>query len=209
MNRRECLHLLTGLAGAALASEARAQAAEPKAIPTIEPPDPNPEVPSFKLPPKSCDTHTHIFGPAARYPYSPNRPYNTADAPLEAFRSVHEKIGVERCVIVNATVHGTDNRVANVNDEMSDKELAALDKDGICGCRFAFLKRLGGVGDMGKFQRIVHRIAELGWRVDVYFEPGTIGEFAPILSALPTSYVIDHMGTTLAAKGLEDAAFEA
>lgn len=92
------MHLLTGLAGAALASEARAQAAEPKAMPTIAPPDPNPRTPSFKLPPKSCDSHTHIFGPASRYPFSDKRPYNTANAPLEMFRSVHEKIGVERCV---------------------------------------------------------------------------------------------------------------
>jgi hypothetical protein len=113
MNRRECLHLLSGLAGAAWSvSEARAQAQEQfkeqlRPIPTIDPPDPNPKRPEFKLPPKSCDTHTHIFGPANRYPFAPNRPYNTADAPLETFRSLHEKIGVERCVIVNATVHGT------------------------------------------------------------------------------------------------------
>ena len=40
------------------------------------------------------------------YPFAPNRPYNTADAPLEAFRSVHEKIGAERCVIVNADDFG-------------------------------------------------------------------------------------------------------
>lgn len=59
MDRRECLHLLTGLAGAALASEARGQSAEPKAIPTIAPPDPNPKTPSFKLPAKSCDSHTY------------------------------------------------------------------------------------------------------------------------------------------------------
>jgi predicted TIM-barrel fold metal-dependent hydrolase len=224
MNRRECLHLLTGLAGASLASEACGQAAEPKTMPTIAPPDPNPKTPSFKLPPKSCDSHTHIFGPASRYPFSEKRPYNTADAPLETFRGVHEKIGVERCVIVNATVHGTDNRVvtdaiaqsegaykgiANVSDEMAEKELATLDKGGICGCRFAFLKRLGGVGDMTKFQRIVHRVAELGWHIDVYFEPGTITEFAPILTALPTPYVIDHMGTVQAGKGLDDPGFTA
>ena len=60
MNRRECLHLLTGLAGAALANEARAQGVEPKVMPTITPPDPNPKIPSFKLPAKSCDSHTHI-----------------------------------------------------------------------------------------------------------------------------------------------------
>jgi predicted TIM-barrel fold metal-dependent hydrolase len=68
---------------------------------------------------------------------------------------------------------------------MSDKELEALNHGGIRGCRFAFLKRLGGVGDMAKFNRIVHRVAELGWHVDVYFEPGTVGEFASILSAIP------------------------
>jgi 2-pyrone-4,6-dicarboxylate lactonase len=56
---------------------------------------------------------------------------------------------------------------------------------------------------MNKFNRIVHRVAELGWHVDVYFESGTIGEFAPILN------VIDHMGTTLAAKGLDNPSFRA
>lgn len=229
MNRRECVRMLTGVAGAAiLGPEARGQtnpAGEaPKPIPTIAPPDPNPKIPDFKLPPKSCDTHTHIFGPASNYPFAPNRPYDPPEAPLEAFRALHEKIGVERCVIVNATVHGTDNRVvtdaiaqsggaykgiANVNDEMSDKELESLDKAGIRGCRFAFLKRLGGVGDMIRFNRIVHRVADLGWHIDVYFEPGTIGDFAELLSSLPASYVIDHMGTTLAAKGLDDPSFKA
>ena len=220
--------MLAGSAGATLFvarahGQAGPQAAEPaKILPTIAAPDPDPRIPAFKLPPKSCDTHTHIFGPASLYPFSANRPYNPPEAPLDAFRAVHEKIGVERCVIVNATVHGTDNRVvtdaiaqskgayrgiANVSDDMSDKELEDLDKAGIRGCRFAFLKRLGGVGDMGKFNRIVRRVAGLGWHIDVYFEPGTIGEFAPILTALPAPYVIDHMGTTLAAKGLDDPGF--
>src|SRR5580692_1793884 len=155
MDRRECFRLLTGVAGAALwASQARGQGntpapQAPKTIPTIDPPDPNTEIPEFKLPTKSCDCHTHIFGPASRYPFAPNRPYNAPDAPLEAFRAVDAKIGVERCVIVNAAPHGTDNRVvtdaiaqsggacrgiANVSDEMSDKDLADLDKAGIRGC---------------------------------------------------------------------------
>ncbi len=225
MNRRECLSMLAAAGGAALTRGARAQGGEPpNTAPTIAPPDPNPKRPDFKLPPKSCDTHTHIFGPASRYPFAANRPYNAPEAPLEAFRALHEKIGVERCVIVNATVHGTDNRVvtdaiaqsggaykgiANISDGISDEDLAELDKGGIRGCRFAFLKRLGGVGEMGKFNRIVHRVAEIGWHVDVYFEPGTVGEFVPLLRGLPTTYVIDHMGTVQAAKGLDDPAFKA
>src|SRR5260370_6328326 len=187
MNRREYLRMLAGLAGAAaMASEARGQSEAPKPIPSIAPPDPNTKIPDFKLPPKSCDTHTHIFGPASRYPFAANRPYNPLEAPLEAFRAVHEKIGVERCVIVNATVHGTDNRVvtdaiaqsggaykgiANVNDEMSDQELEGLDRGGIRGCRFAFLKRLRGGGDMGKFHRLVHPLARLGRHLHPLFRP--------------------------------------
>ena len=88
------------------------------------------------------------------------------------FRALHEKIGVQRAVIVNATLHGFDNRVvtdaiaqsdgkyrgvANINSAMSDADLLSLDKAGIRGCRFAFLKRLGGVGDMNAFKRLVDR----------------------------------------------------
>jgi predicted TIM-barrel fold metal-dependent hydrolase len=140
------------------------------------------------------------------------------------FRALHEKIGVERAVIVNATLHGFDNRVvtdaiaqsdgkykgiANINGAMSDADLLALDKAGIRGCRFAFLKRLGGVGDMNAFKRLVDRAAAIGWHVDIYLEQGTIREFIPILTALPTTYVIDHMGTISAAKGLDDPEFKA
>jgi 2-pyrone-4,6-dicarboxylate lactonase len=137
---------------------------------------------------------------------------------------VHDAIGVERAVIVNATVHGFDNRVvtdaiaqsggrykgvANINNAMSDDELAALGKAGIRACRFAFLKRLGGVGDMKVFRTLVDRVATIGWHVDIYLEAGTIQEFVPILKALPVTYVIDHMGTISAAKGLDDPDFKA
>jgi hypothetical protein len=80
--------------------------------PTIPPPDPNTRTPKFELPKLSCDTHCHIFGPGAKYPYAPDRSYTPPDAPLEDFRALHAKLGVERAVIVNASVHGTDNTVA-------------------------------------------------------------------------------------------------
>src|SRR3974390_3015578 len=107
MNRRECLSILAAFAGPATCARGVNAQGGPaqRAIVTIDPPDPNPKVPAFKLPSKSCDTHTHIFGPWSRYPFAANRPYNAPEAPLEAFRALHERIGVERCVIVNATVH--------------------------------------------------------------------------------------------------------
>ena len=224
MLRRQMLAAMAGLGLAGLPAAPALRAAEEPRIPTIPGPDPNPRTPAFKAPPGSIDTHTHIFGPAAVYPFSPTRPYSPPDAPLDAFRALHQKIGVDRAVIVNATVHGFDNRVvtdaiaqsggrykgvANVNSAMSDAELFALGKAGICACRFAFLKRLGGVGDMSVFRTLVDRVAAIGWHVDVYLEAGTIREFVPILKALPVTYVIDHMGTIGAAKGVDDPEFKA
>ena len=223
MLRRNVLTVMAGL-GLAGVMVGSSRAAEETRIPTIPGPDPNTRTPTFKAPAGSIDTHTHIFGPAAVYPFSPKRPYTPPDAPLEAFRALHQKIGLERAVIVNATVHGFDNRVvtdaiaqsggsykgvANINNSMSDTDLAALGKAGICACRFAFLKRLGGVGDMNVFRTLVDRVAAIGWHVDIYLEAGTIREFVPVLKALPVTYVIDHMGTISAAKGLDDAEFKA
>ncbi len=104
---------------------------------------------------------------------------------------------------------GNYKGIANINAQMSDAELAALGKAGIRGCRFAFLRRLGGVGDIKVFRALVDRVAAIGWHVDVYLEAGTIREFVPILKALPVTYVIDHMGTISAAKGLDDPEFKA
>ena len=62
--------------------------------PTIPGPDPDTRIPKFALPPLACDAHCHIFGPAARYPYAPDRPYTPPDAGLDDFRALHRKLGV-------------------------------------------------------------------------------------------------------------------
>ena len=191
-------------------------------IPDILPPDPDTRTPRFRLPANACDAHTHIFGPDSKYPYAAKRPYTPHDAGLDAFRSLHGRLGTQRCVIVNATPHGYDNTVvtdaiaeregrylgiANVHDRMSDKELEALGRAGIRGCRFTFLSRLGGAPDMAAFHRIVDRIKPLGWHVDLYLEADGLAAFVPILEKLPIAYVIDHMGRPDAGKGLDQPGF--
>src|SRR5205807_3927008 len=66
--------------------------------------------PRFKLPPGACDAHNHVFGPAAKFPYAPERRYTPEDAPKEALAALHALLGVERAVIVQASCHGKDNR---------------------------------------------------------------------------------------------------
>ncbi|MGB9327193.1 MAG: hypothetical protein WCB47_15180, partial [Pseudolabrys sp.] len=45
--------------------------------------------PRFRLPPGSCDAHCHVFGPAAKFPYAPNRRYTPTDAPKEMLAALH------------------------------------------------------------------------------------------------------------------------
>jgi predicted TIM-barrel fold metal-dependent hydrolase len=187
-------------------------------------PDPNTRTPKFKAPPLTCDSHTHIFGPGDKYPYAPNRSYTPPDAPLEMFAALHEKIGVERAVIVNASVHGTDNRVAldaiavsggryravaNLDDHITEKELQQLHDGGFRGCRFNFVRHLGGVPDLKVFERVLAMIAPLHWHVDLHFDAIDLPEYAPMLRKLPVAYTIDHMGRVKAAEGLEQKPFQA
>src|SRR3989337_1080693 len=65
----------------------------------------------FKPPPLACDSHCHVFGPAATFPYDPNAAYVPADAPFEGLQALHERLGLQRAVIVHASCHGSDMRV--------------------------------------------------------------------------------------------------
>lgn len=192
--------------------------------PTILAPDPSLRSPAFKLPRNACDSHCHIFGPHALYPYADGRSYTPHDAPLADFRKLHRVLGVDRAVIVNATCHGRDNRVvtdaiaesegaflgvANVDQGFTDREFETLNEQGIRGCRFTFVRRLGAAPALDAFQRIVQRIRPLGWHVDLYFEAQDIPEFVPMLRALPIPYVIDHMGGVRAGAAHDATAFAA
>jgi 2-pyrone-4,6-dicarboxylate lactonase len=190
--------------------------------PTIPGPVSNPKIPDFKLPPLACDAHTHIFGPGDKYPYAPERSYTPPDAPLAAFQALHKRLGIGRAVIVNATVHGTDNRVAldaiavsdgryrgvaNIDGTITEQGIGALHSGGFRGCRFNFVRHLGGVPDMNVFHRIVAMIAPLNWHVDLHFDAIDLPDYAPVLAKLPVRYTIDHIGRVKAADGLDQPPF--
>jgi 2-pyrone-4,6-dicarboxylate lactonase len=81
MHRRDVLAAMASLGLTNVIGSRIAQAADEPAIPAIAGPDLNTIPPKFRAPAGSVDTHTHIFGPAAVYPFSPKRPYSPPDAP--------------------------------------------------------------------------------------------------------------------------------
>jgi 2-pyrone-4,6-dicarboxylate lactonase len=175
-------------------------------------------------PAQACDAHCHVFGPADRFPYAPDRRYTPEDAPKEALAALHARLDLTRAVVVQASCHGTDNRamldciasdpqryrgVAIVDDTFIEKDYAALDAGGVRGVRFNFVKHLGGAPDLAVFNRVIERIRPLGWHVVLHLDAPDIEALSPMVAALPVTAVIDHMGRTPARDGVAQKPFQA
>ena len=191
---------------------------------SCQPPDPDTHRPRFHLPASACDAHCHVFGPAGRFPYAPDRSYTPPDAPKENLAALHRLLGIERAVIVQASCHGSDNRatldaiahsggryrgIAIIDETITDKDYAALHAGGMRGVRFNFVKHLGGRPDMRLFQRTLERIQPMGWHLVLHLDAADIVELAPLLRGLKLPFIIDHMGRVKAEAGLEQAPFRA
>jgi 2-pyrone-4,6-dicarboxylate lactonase len=180
---------------------------------------PNPSKPAYRPPPGAVDAHCHVFGPEARFPYAPERKYTPCDAPKERLFALRDFLGLDKNVIVQASCHSKDNRamldaleasanrakgVAFVGEEITDAELKAMDRAGVRGVRFNFVRRLVDVTPRDVLERIAARVAPLGWHIVVYFEMPDLPDFEPFFTSLPTTVVVDHMGGPNVRKGVDD-----
>ena len=184
---------------------------------------PNPSKPAYTPPPGAVDAHCHVFGPAAVFPYAPERKYTPCDAPKEKLFALRDFLGFSRNVIVQATCHGSDNRalvdalqssggkakgVATVKADVTDAELEALNAAGVRGVRFNFLKRLVDFTPREVLLRVAEKIAPLGWHVVIYFEAPDLEELEPFFTSLPTDIVVDHMGRPDVSLGTDHPQFK-
>ena len=138
--------------------------------------------------------------------------------------ALHAHLGIERAVIVQASCHGADNAdmldciasdpkryrgVAIVNDRFTDKEFDALDRGGVRGVRFNFVKHLGGAPDMAVFNRIIDRIKGRGWHVVLHIDAPDVVALSDVMRNLPLPFVVDHMGRVPSAAGVDQAPLRA
>ena len=185
-------------------------------------PHPAPATPRFILPQGAVDAHCHVFGPAAVFPFAPERKYTPGDAGKEALFALRDHLGFTRNVIVQATCHGADNRalvdacqaaggrargVATVRRTISDDDLTRLHDAGVRGVRFNFVKRLVDVTPADELLEIATRVARFGWHVVVYFEAQDLPDLRDLFAALPTIVVVDHMGRPDVSKPVDGPEF--
>jgi predicted TIM-barrel fold metal-dependent hydrolase len=195
----------------------------PAGLPPLEPTRPK------VLPPSNaCDTHAHVFGPAARFPYADDRSYTPPDAPLAKYLAMLDAVGFDRGVLVQGSAHGRDNSamldalarqpdrlrgVAVADEAVSSETLRRWNDLGVRGLRFNHFFRDGqlhyrGGVPLAAAQTLAPVMAELGWHLQLWIDvkdlPGTI----PVLKAFRLPVVIDHMGRTDARAGIRTDGFQ-
>jgi len=171
--------------------------------------NPAPSLPELRLPKNATDAHVHVFGPHAVFPFAPDRQVTPQDAPKEALFAMHEKMGIERCVIVQSALHGQDNRVledalrarpgrylgvALLPTHVSDAELKRLAALGVRGVRFNFMAHLGKPED--SIEQIIdftHRLKPVGMHLQVHFQSQLIHDLSLHFKKSAVPVVIDHM----------------
>ncbi|SAL02947.1 2-pyrone-4,6-dicarboxylate hydrolase [Caballeronia pedi] len=180
---------------------------------------------TFRVPDGTTDCHCHIFDPE-HFPYSPKRRYTPPPATVNDLRQFHKAIGVQRTVLVQPSVYGTDNSclldalkqlgqasrgIAVINKSFSAQQIDDLLGAGVRGVRINL--------EVGKdrnseeaYRRLMETVETLRGRqavVQVFAALEVISSLAPQIQAQPHQVVLDHFGFAKAAKGPEQEGFTA
>jgi len=184
--------------------------------------------PKVAPPPDACDTHAHVFGPAARFPYADDRSYTPPDAPLEKYLGMLDAIGFARGVLVQGSAHGRDNSamldaparrpdrlrgVAVADADVTPVTLREWHRLGVRALRFNHFFRDGqlhyrGGVPLSAAQTLAPVMAELGWHLQLWIDVKDLPETIPVLRSFGLPVVIDHMGRTDARAGTATAGFQ-
>jgi predicted TIM-barrel fold metal-dependent hydrolase len=173
-----------------------------------------------------CDCHTHVFPPAADFPFAAGRHYTPDLASIDSLHAMHRAIGVERVVIVHPSPYGADNAcllwalqtigasargVAVIDDETPKDTLAALHAVGVRGTRLNL--ETVGQNDPAVAQqqllRTAQQVAPFGWHIQIFTNLGVIAALHDTIMQSPTPVVIDHFGRLKANGALDQSGFDA
>jgi len=181
-----------------------------------QPPGPI-STPHNKAPEGATDTHFHIFGPVDRYPLSPRRLYNPCLSTVSEYRKLAQAVGIERMVIVQASIYGTDNScmidaieefgsacargIAVVDETVQERDIAYLHSKGVRGIRF---NAITGVTPLELLPKIAALIEPFGWHIQLWIKAERLLAISNLLKNFPVDIVLDHMAQVPLDRGLND-----
>jgi D-galactarolactone isomerase len=175
-------------------------------------------VPRVPIPADACDCHHHIYD--AKYPAHASATLLPSDATVADYRKLKRRLGHRRNVVVQPSTYGTDNRllidslkafgpssrgVVVVDTQISDHELEQMTAAGVRGVRFNLSFLVGITVEM--LEPVAHRVAPLGWHIQVNGTADRLLAVREQLLRLPTPLVIDHMGQLPPPDGVKHPGF--
>ena len=190
-------------------------------------PDPAPRKPKITLPAGATDTHAHICGPKSQYAYFSERVYTPPDCLLPAYSHMLKTLGVERAVLVQPSVYGTDNSamlaamktagssfrgVAVVADDISEAELKRLHDAGVRGVRVNIVdvpNRKPGTLPMDALRKLAQKVKPFGWHMEFLAHVDEFPDLDNMLDGFPVDTVYGHLGYMKTDKGIAHPGFQA
>lgn len=168
--------------------------------------------PRMDLPAGSWDTAAHVYGDPDRFPLSSKKKWFLPDtaATVEELVKVHDQIGIERGVLVQATSYGPDHSVllealhehpdrfvgiGVISDEVDDAQLHRLDEAGVRGARFNLCSWIvANPPAPDDVLRQIARIRPLGWHAVLHLDANFILENRDLLEQITDIPVcVDHL----------------
>ena len=189
-------------------------------------PDFYPRQPKLRLPEDACDCHAHVIGPLTRYPLSTDRVYTPVDCLAENYLHMLSRVGIQRAVLVQPSIYGTDNRllldtlagdpnklrgVAVASEDVSQEELVRWHEAGVRGLRVNLVDRhdAGGSLPLAMLQALAQRIAPMGWHLELLAHVDAYPDELMRLGDLGVPVVFGHLGYLSLDRRVDDAGFQA
>lgn len=175
--------------------------------------------PRLKAPPGTCDCHFHVYGPGDRYTFADGGERNLhPDASVAEYKALMDRLGVQRCVLVQPSAYGTDNRrtIDAVREIGLDRargtiicspkvtaiELVTFDEAGMRGIRVANLHSDLAFDDVPD---LAERVAPMDWMIEM--SGASVPDWMTRNPGLPVPMMIDHMARLPPGTGVNDPAF--
>lgn len=174
----------------------------------------------FQMPQHACNAHLHIIDPA----YPNDGKAASQIGTVQTYRAVADELQLERAVFVQAKPFALDNSclmdaieafgmdnargIAVVGEEISDEELAEMNRRGVRGLRYSVWNPNNAVVSIDSCPLLAQRIKEFDWNIQLHSSAKQLVEWADMIRALPTKVVIDHMGRMDPKLGKDDPAFK-
>ena len=161
----------------------------------------------ISVPKGACDTHMHFYDQAV--PGAPGT-FLPGHFPVEDYRALQKKLGLERVIVVQANAYKDDNRVivdsikklgknakgvAVVMPGVADAQIERLTKAGICAVRIMTLH--GGTLGFDVMDQVMARVHPFGWHANIQLDGRELPKYEAQIKRLPGKFVIDHTGKFL------------